>query len=406
MHPFINLAFDTLLEPKNPNKTLVADFSIAPDSGWCSIQLHRTQIGFTFGYMRIKNSCILLFIGISLNAFSQSAVRTPGWEMYFSEEFNSIDPAIWKVHNNDDANSGIRPLTSPNRKLVHTSRPENVRCESGNLIIRVRAENYSCPLEARKPWGCSVEEQTGQPYVFTSGLVEKVEPLQYGIIEARVKIPDLRGLNSAYWLLNGAPPYQEIDIFEMIPGARPPGYADIHDKFLMTSNWHYITRVPNSTEGQSIITKVQDYTLYHNYAVEWTPTKIIFYLDGKVIGNTIHQNTLRRFLWPIFSIGFSDYLEPLPSTFPAEMKVDWIRAYKLTNGPSTSINTCLHSFNKSDYIVKKQIVIGGSGCENRIPEKADVYMRAEDGIEIKGDFTIPLGSEFFLDSNPVMINDN
>ena len=176
----------------------------------------------------------------------------------------------------------------------------------------------------------------------------------------------------------------------------------MHDKFVMTSNWHLLGGVDLSSEGQTSLSFVDDYTQYHNYAIEWTTSKLIFYVDGKVVRNTIHGGMLNRPLWPIFSIGFSDYLAPLPENFPGEMKVDWIRAYKLKYDCGTTIDSCQYSFTTANSPVLKRISIGGSGCVNTVPQGADIYLRASEGIEISGDFTVPSGAELFLDSNPCL----
>jgi hypothetical protein len=49
--------------------------------------------------------------------------------------------------------------------------------------------------------------------------------------------------------------------------------------------------------------------------------------------------------------------------------------------------------------VKKSITIGGSGCSNSLTSGKNVVFRATDGIEIKGDFIVPIGAEFYADVN-------
>ncbi len=50
--------------------------------------------------------------------------------------------------------------------------------------------------------------------------------------------------------------------------------------------------------------------------------------------------------------------------------------------------------------LKKEIVIGGGSCVNSIHVNTNQFLRATDGILINGDFTVPFGSELYIDVNP------
>jgi len=44
-------------------------------------------------------------------------------------------------------------------------------------------------------------------------------------------------------------------------------------------------------------------------------------------------------------------------------------------------------------------MVGGNGCSNSVPTGWPRFLRAREFIEIKGDFSVYLGAEFYLNVN-------
>ena len=121
----------------------------------------------------------------------------------WSEEFNggtSPNSAVWSY---DLGGSGW----GNNELQTYTNNSNNVRVEGGHLIITALQQSGS----------------GGQPS-FTSARIRTQDKLtlQYGTVEARIKIPDLgNGLWPAFWTLGnnfssvGWPDCGEIDVLEM-----------------------------------------------------------------------------------------------------------------------------------------------------------------------------------------------
>jgi beta-glucanase (GH16 family) len=329
-----------------------------------------------------------------LNA--QTPSSDPHWELIHDYDFDSIDTTEWHVFDNYDHSAHIQVPESPLRDLIFLSKSSNVRTEESELVIELIKEKFSCPKSARHEHGCSAQAETGDRYHYTSGYVQSIQDYLYGYIEARIKCPNDIGLNTAFWtFVNNGQPYSEIDIFELLPGAFING--SYHDENVMSSNIHWldsagIVRTDFRTYG------IDDYTDYHTYAVEWTPDKIILYVDGKVVRNSINQGIVYS-SHLIFDVGFSGWKDPIITSSHVKMLVDWVRIYALRDDCEKSIDTCSYDFSSHDNRVKKDIIIGGGGCENRISPWQRVVLRATDGIEIKGDFTVPLGAEFYADVN-------
>ena len=111
--------------------------------------------------------------------------------------------------------------------------------------------------------------------------------IQYGTIEARIKIPDLAdGLWPAFWTLGnnfssvGWPDCGELDIMEM-------GFADaiaagiVNRRVGSTAHWEY----NNGYAGYGLVYDAASDLNggFHTYRMEWTPTLISTYVDNNLV---------------------------------------------------------------------------------------------------------------------------
>jgi len=342
-------------------------------------------------YTTIICSCMLALATPALHA--QEPSSDPHWELSFTDDFNSFNTAKWLAKHNYDAYGSINM-----NPLVHLNTPANVNIQSGNLVLRLNKMNYSCPPEALYMYGCDKQSVTGETYTYTSGYVESVaQNFNYGYVEARIKVPEVFGINSAFWTLvhDGAQPYSEIDIFEMLPGINKfnIGY---HDRNIMTTNVHY--RVNGVPAEKPWFNGVNDYRQYHIYGMEWSPELIVWYVDYKEV-RRIPNPGVHKPQKLIMSMGFYDGHNSLPpaNQLPAPMYIDWIRYYKLRKDCAVPLQACNYNFAQHDNKVKKFIRIGGNGCTNSLAVNSKTVLRAAEGIEILGDFTVPVGAECYME---------
>lgn len=149
--------------------------------------------------------------------------------------------------------------------------------------------------------------------------------------------------------------------------------------------------------GQDVIPYNFNYTSWHTYAIEWSPSKIIWYIDGfpvRIFPNPGVVDPVRIIL--NLAIGAPpDQTTP----FPSEMLVNYVRVYELANDCNTNMNVCNYNFSTHDNRVKKNITIGNGTCTNTIGSGQNIYLRASEGVLINGDFTMSLGSELYIDVN-------
>jgi beta-glucanase (GH16 family) len=243
------------------------------------------------------------------------ARRTLVWSDEFEGAAGSKpDPAKWTY----DLGTGTNGWG--NQELeVYTDRPENVSLDgNGHLAIRALRDANGRYTSAR---------------LKTQGLFES----QHGKIEARMRLPFGQGIWPAFWMLGadigqvGWPRCGEIDIMEHI-GKEPsivhgtlhgPGYSGGSGIGTQTS----LANGARFTDG------------FHDFAVEWSPAGIEFFLDGQSYGRVTPSSLRPGAQWafdhPFFLLinlavggvwpGYPD----ATTTFPQTLLVDWVRVWEL-----------------------------------------------------------------------------
>jgi beta-glucanase (GH16 family) len=171
-------------------------------------------------------------------------------------------------------------------------------------------------------------------YKYTSGIIttENTFSQTYGYFEIRAQVPEGKGLWSAFWLLpktGNWPP--EIDVMES-HGQNPDlVYQSTHGFSTQQSQENVV--VANNASGS-----------FHTYGVKWTPSTIEWYLDGVVThaqSNFIHEP---MYMLANLAVGGSWPGNPDDSTsFPAKMKIDYIRAYAPSSSNSGTLGASEHA---------------------------------------------------------------
>lgn len=346
---------------------------------------------------------ILIVILISRISFGQTPINDPHWQILWEDKFDAptINTNYWKVLNDYDHYGELE---------VFRSDPDNVFVNNGNLSLRLKNDNYSCPTSALNIWGCKRQFETGQSYLFTSGWVETQIPynIHYGFIEARIKLPNIIGIWPALWTFSGMYGYQEIDIFEMIPGSNEKCHRSTNEYFLhtnniMTSNIHF--QPPNGCDDPFAIysvSQIQDFSQWHTYAIEWSPSRIIWYLDDYPV--RYYRNTqMNAPTTLIMGLGIQRDENGNPrvssSNLPVDMVIDFIKVYQLNTDCEDFINTSNYDFSTYNNVEKNFIKIGQGGGNNTLGNTDDIKLRASQFIELSGEFLVPLGASLYADAS-------
>lgn len=241
------------------------------------------------------NTTRALIVFACLATLASAAIATePEWVLVWSDEFDGpqLDSRRWRI---EDAS------LDKNNELQNYA-PDEAYVEDGCLVLRSR----------RRARG-------GRQY--TSGAVDTRGRFAqaFGRFEIRAKLPPGIGLWPAIWMLpaDGTWP-PEIDIMELI-GDDP---RTVH----MT---HHAGEYPDLISDGGEFTGPDFTQDFHTFAVEWTPDRLDWYVDGVKQATSeseipqhpfyIILNTAVGGNWP----GDPDATTP----FPAYHRIDYVRVY-------------------------------------------------------------------------------
>lgn len=167
----------------------------------------------------------------------------------------------------------------------------------------------------------TLSDQKGKTRPYTCGELQTKKQYSFGRYEARMKTAAGSGLNSAFFTFTG--PYQGSKIHDEIDIE----FLGKDPRFVQFSYWH---------DAKNYDAKV--YTLdfdatadFHDYAFEWHPDKIIWFVDGKEVYRTSGKyplpTTPSGIFFSLWSGGKSinDWLGPFKYKEPKHMDVEWVK---------------------------------------------------------------------------------
>jgi uncharacterized protein (TIGR03437 family) len=280
------------------------------------------------------------------------AAQSSGWQLVWSDEFNGAagsppDPANW----NFDLGGGG---WGNGEAETYTNSASNVFQDgNGNLVIRANKDAQGNYTSARL--------QTGSPGASTHSTDLS---WQYGLIEARIKLPFGKGVWPAFWMLGenfgtvGWPTCGEIDIME--------NFGTFHNDATINNG------TPHGPGYQDVAALSAAYALpfgetvyddYHVYSIQWSPNSVVWSVDG-VAYNTLTPASLPEGGQWVFNAPFFLLLNLAiggPSTFlgtpdgsvkfPQDMLVDYVRVYQAaTVSASTPVITPGSVVNAASYL--------------------------------------------------------
>src|SRR6185437_5487767 len=157
-------------------------------------------------------------------------------------------------------------------------------------------------------------------YQYTSGFIttDRSFSQTYGFFEERAQLPSGQGLWPAFWLLdeNGQWP-PEIDVMEMLGNNTGTYYTTVHSNDISGGQLGQADNVLNTSSG------------YHTYGVDWEPDFITFYFDGQKVFQEATPADMNQPMYMLTNLAVGGYWPGSvdPSVLPAQMNIDWIRAY-------------------------------------------------------------------------------
>lgn len=333
-----------------------------------------------------KLFCVILSFLFACNISAQAPKSDPHWILSWEDDFDTFNHDKWLK-----MNYGRHGL----EKQLYMA--DNVWTENGNLIIELNNTPTLCPSPAPNPTSWSCNKCISGIYNYTSGWVETKKNFNshFGYIEARIKLP--YGYWPAFWTWRGvnysSQNEAEIDIFEILGITSP--------KNTVTTNFHvdYHDTI-NDFAVQTL--KNYDYTNWHTYAVEWSPSKIIWYIDDIPTRLATNHGIIDSVRIILNLAIHHSYTPPTYPTIQEYMYVDYVKVYHLDYTESnTNLNvTNTNQLNNYNNTVKKNINIGNSVNTVISLPNDSLTLRATDAIIINNNFEVPLGKSFYLDVNP------
>ena len=264
--------------------------------------------------------------------------------LVWHDEFDdaTLDTSKWRYATHNSGGSEQQAYTM--------GRTENVRLENSNLILEARKDGYI------NNWTWS----SGR--IDTSGLAG----FKYGRLEAKLKYDVVSGAFPAFWTIGTCAHYptgENIHGVQKSKGTQWAQNGEI-DMFegrgtnseIAQGGWY------NQDDGKGNLSiifgrKNIDASQYHVYAVEWTETTMISYIDGVETGRTDISNieSWHRPMYIILNMAVgSTGGYPADDCTSIKMEVDWVRVYapvgvtEKTEVQSISLSQNNLSFNMGD----------------------------------------------------------
>ena len=180
-----------------------------------------------------------------------------GYTLVFEDHFDGseLNRGRWNVERHE-------PGWVNEELQEYVDRAENIRLEDSCLLIR------------------PVKTVCGGTVSYTSGRIstQYKHDFTYGLFEARLKVPKGRGFLPAFWLMTTDestygqwPVCGEIDIMEVQGHLPQTNHGTIH------------FGLPHRQEQGTITLSGRDFSEdYHNFALEWQPGVLRWYVDGRL----------------------------------------------------------------------------------------------------------------------------
>ena len=238
------------------------------------------------------------------------------WNCTFDDEFDGteLDRSLWAAQT--DFATGSSPFA------CYRDDPSNIAVGDGALHLTVRKEADPFPCHAR----------LGANTSYSAGMVSTYHLFsqQYGRFEARIRQASTGtpGLHDAFWMwpddrystINW-PDTGEIDIAELYSN-----YSTGSVPFLHYSLDHQGIVYGTNTSSTCTINPRE----YNTYTMEWSPTKIEIFVNGKsCLVNTSGDPAFQKQYGMALTAGLGDGANALTSDapIPSTLDVDYVRVW-------------------------------------------------------------------------------
>ena len=277
----------------------------------------------------MKRFILLIIATLVACEDSKKKVETPagnewdleGWELIWNDEFKNpelnLDKWSYEIGGHGWGNNELQ---------FYTDNDSTAFIEDGNLVLRAKVVPQGTGSSNNLRYFTSARLRT-------SGKGD----WRYGRIEVKAKLALGQGIWPAIWMLptdwmyGGWPQSGEIDIMEHV--GYDPGH--VHGS-IHTESYNHKT---NTQKGGSLkLDNIE--TAFYVYAIEWFEDRIDFFINDDKYYSFQNDNNNNFKTWPFnqrfhllinIAVGGDWPGSPDETTsFPTEMKIDYVRVYQKT----------------------------------------------------------------------------
>lgn len=237
----------------------------------------------------------------------------PSMNRVWNDEFSdaTLNTSTWSYELGNGCNVSLCGWGN-NELEIYTDKPENIKLESGRLVITARKE-------------------AGGSYTSARIKTENKKELKFGRIDVRAKLPKGQGIWPAIWMLGenidvvSWPTCGEIDIMELVGHEPATVYGTVHYN---NDGYKYNSSSKSLTSG--------DFSdKFHVFSIVWDFNSIIWYVDNiefKRFSNSgIASWPFNKPFYFIMNVAVGGNWPGPPdatTSFPQQMEVDYIRVFQ------------------------------------------------------------------------------
>ncbi len=334
---------DTFIVIKGEGNDVVQDFKPGEDvirltSGFTSfaqVQTRLTQVGADVRLDMANGDGLVIrqvkVADLSVRDFQLQLDTSRLGAMTFHDEFNK-PLSLWDAQSNPsglwrpdygyqgEQGAGSYTLATNDEKQIYTS--PYFRGHAGDFSESPFVSNNDGTLSIIARPSTSTEIYG---YQYTSGLITTQPTFSqtYGYFEMRADLPDAAGAWPAFWMLpaDGSWP-PELDIMETLTFDSRSSWSTEHSGLngVHTSNGQ-AAFVPDTASG------------FHTYGVLWTASDLTWFVDGVQVFRTATPADMNKPMFMLANMAVGGWGGAIDkSALPAEMRIDYIRAYSLAGG--------------------------------------------------------------------------
>ncbi len=245
-----------------------------------------------------------------------SPLTYAGYSLAFNDEFNGSELSEnWKI----DLGDGCPELCGWGNQELQYYIADNTTIRDGNLVITAKKENVE-----------------GKNYTSSRISTQGLKTFQYGRIDVRAKMPKGQGMWPGFWLLGenigevGYPGAGQINIAEMTGGSADGKDNAIYGTVYYDNNGSLGLKAETRRISNGIFNDQ-----FHVFSIIWDETKIEWLLNDvryfSVDLTPASMNTFKKPFFLIFNLAVGGDWPGSPdatTTFPQELKVDYIRVFE------------------------------------------------------------------------------